>query len=128
MQSYADWLGANEARHRLQREWMQVFDEVDVVLTPVTPVAAVPHDNERPVDQRTITINGQTQDYFSQILWAGVATLPLLPATVVPAGRTAEGLPVGIQIIGPRYGDRLTLRVAALAEQVLGGFVAPPVA
>ncbi len=125
-QSHADWMRVNEARVKVQREWVGVFGEVDVVLTPVTPVAAIPHDNERPMNQRTIEVNGQPGDYFSQIVWAGVATMPLLPATAVPAGRTATGLPVGLQLIGPRYGDRLTLRAAAWFERVLGGFVAPP--
>ena len=125
-QSHAGWMRVNEARTKVQREWVDVFGEVDVVLAPVTPVAAILHDNERPMDQRTIEVNGQTADYFSQIVWAGVATMPLLPATAVPAGRTPAGLPVGLQLIGPRYGDRLTLRAAAWLEEILGGFVAPP--
>jgi amidase len=125
-QSHAGWMRVNEARTKVQREWVDVFGEVDVVLAPVTPVAAIPHDNERPMDQRTIVINGEPADYFTQIVWAGVATMPLLPATAVPAGRTEAGLPVGLQLIGPRYGDRLTLRAAAWLEQLLGGFEAPP--
>ena len=125
-QSHAAWMSVNEARVKVQREWTRVFDEVDVMVMPITPVAAIPHDNERPMDQRTIEVNGQPADYFTQIVWAGVATMPLLPATAVPAGRTAGGLPVGLQVVGPRFGDPLTLRVAGWVEQVLGGFVAPP--
>jgi amidase len=45
---------------------------------------------------------------------------------VVPVGRTASGLPVGIQIVGPYLEDRTTLAVGRLIEEVLGGFVAPP--
>jgi amidase len=124
--SHAHWLGANERRHRIEREWESVFADVDVLLTPVTPVAAIPHDTERPMGERTVEVNGAPADYLTQLVWAGLATMPRLPATVVPAGRTAGGLPVGLQLVGPRYGDRVTLRAAGWAESVLGGFTPPP--
>jgi amidase len=54
-----------------------------------------------------------------------MATAPGLPATVIPAGTTAEGLPVGVQLIGPLYEDRTPIRVAELLEEILGGFMAP---
>jgi amidase len=41
-------------------------------------------------------------------------------------GRTAQGLPVGIQIVGPYLEDRTTLAVARCIEDLLGGFVPPP--
>ena len=78
------------------------------------------------MDQRTITVNGDQRSYLDQLVWAGLATLPDLPATAIPAGRSESGMPVGFQIVGPEFGDRTTLRVAALAEAVLGGFVPPP--
>ena len=49
-----------------------------------------------------------------------------LPATAVPVGRTAGGLPVGVQIVGPYLEDRTTLAVARCIEELLGGFVPPP--
>jgi amidase len=52
--------------------------------------------------------------------------LTYLPATVVPVGLTAAGLPVGIQIVGPYLEDRTTLAVARCIEELLGGFVPPP--
>ena len=69
----------------------RVFEQVDVMLTPVTPLAAPPHDTEIPLDQRTVQVDGQTQPYMCQLVWAGLATLPGLPATVVPIGRTPDG-------------------------------------
>ncbi len=124
--SHRSWLRANERRHHIQREWAQLFADVDVMLTPVTPVAAIPHDTERPLNERSIEVNGALATYMSQLVWAGLATMPLLPATAIPAGRTGAGLPVGLQIMGPRYSDRTNLRVAGWAEAVLGGFTPPP--
>ena len=96
------------------------------MLTPVTPLAAPPHNTELPLDQRTVQINGQTYPYMCQLVWAGLATLPGLPATVVPVGLTPDGLPVGLQVVGPHGGDRTTLAAAARIEEILGGFTAPP--
>ncbi len=47
-----------------------------------------------------------------------------LPATAIPAGRPPEGLPVGVQLIGPMFEDRTPLRLAELLEQEIGGFQA----
>jgi amidase len=126
VQRHRDWVHADDRRAHIGREWASVFESVDVMITPVTPVAAVPHDTGRPMDQRTITVDGAERPYVDQLVWAGLATLPYLPATAIPAGRTAAGLPVGLQVVGPEFADRTTLRVAALAEEVLGGFVPPP--
>jgi Asp-tRNA(Asn)/Glu-tRNA(Gln) amidotransferase A subunit family amidase len=49
--------------------------------------------------------------------WIALATVCELPATAVPAGLNAQGLPVGIQIIGPRGGDALALAVAQAVEK-----------
>ncbi|NYE95193.1 Asp-tRNA(Asn)/Glu-tRNA(Gln) amidotransferase A subunit family amidase [Psychromicrobium silvestre] len=51
--------------------------------------------------------------------------MPGLPATVIPTGLSPEGLPVGVQIIGPLFEDRTTLRLAELLEQHIGGFQLP---
>jgi amidase len=45
---------------------------------------------------------------------------------VVPVGRTQQGLPVGMQIVGPYLEDRTKLAVARHIERLLGGFVPPP--
>jgi len=49
-----------------------------------------------------------------------------LPSTVAPAGSTPGGLPVGVQIVGPQYGDRTCIDFAHLLEQEYRGFVPPP--
>jgi amidase len=56
---------------------------------------------------------------------AGIATLPGLPATALPIGLSPDGLPIGVQIIGPWLEDRTPIRLAELIEREVGGFVAP---
>jgi amidase len=60
-----------------------------------------------------------------QWFWVGLAAVDYLPATVAPAGFTSSGLPVGVQIIGPQYGDNTCLAFARLLEQEFQDFVTP---
>ena len=123
--SHRDWLLADARRRVLREQWRALFAEVDVVLCPVTATPAFPHDH-REMTQRRLSIDGAEHNYFDQLALAGVATLPGLPVTVLPVGRSPEGLPIGVQAIGPMYGDRTTLRFAELAEREFGGFTPPP--
>jgi amidase len=59
------------------------------------------------------------------MFWISFATLTGLPATVAPIGETGEGLPVGIQIIGPYLEDATPIDVAAKMAKVIGGFEPP---
>ena len=64
--------------------------------------------------------------YVDQTMWPSMATLTGLPATAMPIGLSDQGLPIGMQIIGPHLEDRTTLAFAELVEREFGGFVAPP--
>jgi amidase len=128
--SHQDWLAANAARARLRRQWHELFREWDIVLCPAMPTPAFPHDqapHEFPVrEPRHIEIDGKPFPYLDQLVWSGIATLPSLPATVAPVERSASGLPIGVQIIGPYLEDRTTIAFAELMEREFGGFVPPP--
>lgn len=63
--------------------------------------------------------------YSDQLVWAGIASAPGLPATVAPVGRSPEGLPIGVQILGPMFEDRKPIRFAELIEREFVGFTAP---
>ncbi|AXB43271.1 amidase [Amycolatopsis albispora] len=115
--SHHDWLEASNRRELHRHRWRQVFAEFDVVVCPITPTPAFPHDHSpHPLDRR-IDIDSTEYPYFDQLVWAGLATMPGLPATAVPAGRSPEGLPVGVQLIGPMFEDRTPLRLAELLER-----------
>jgi amidase len=75
---------------------------------------------------RTLRVNGVERPYFGQLFWAGLATASFLPATIAPAGLGAEGLPVGVQIVGPEFGDLSTIWLAGQLAGLIGGFQAPP--
>ncbi|MET9490890.1 amidase [Nocardia sp. NPDC006630] len=123
--SYRDWIAANDRRERHRHGWRQLFAEFDVVVTPITPTPAFPHDHNPNFVERRLDIDGAAYPFGDQLVWAGLVTMPGLPATVIPAGRSPEGLPVGVQLIGPMLEDRTPLRLAELLEREIGGFVAP---
>jgi amidase len=124
--SYRDWLATDSARILLRAQWSELFREVDVVITPVTPTTAFVHDHSPDQWSRTIPIDGVEYDYADQLVWAGLATAPGLPATVVPIGKSDGGLPIGAQLIGPLFEDHTPLRFAQLLELEFGGFEVPP--
>lgn len=123
--SHRDWVAANNRRELHRHGWRRLFAEFDAVVCPVTPTPAFPHDHNPDLRARRIDIDGVAYPYLDQLVWAGVATMPGLPATAVPAGRSPEGLPVGVQLIGPMFEDRTPLRLAELLERRIGGFPAP---
>jgi amidase len=123
--SHSDWLAADETRARLSAQVRRLFGQIDVILAPIAPVAAFPHDH-RPFAKRTLRLtDGSKAPYLAMLRWIALATACGLPATAIPVGRTPEGLPVGAQLIGPRGGDSRLLAAAEAIEAQLGGFTAP---
>jgi amidase len=123
--SFREWYRHNEIRTHLRWAWHAFFERFDVLLTPIMPTSAFPHDHG-PFGARTVDVDGVERPYFEQVFWAGLAGVSLLPATIVPTGPDANGLPIGIQIVGPEYGDLTTIAVAELLEQAGFAFKAPP--
>jgi len=119
------WLGLNERRHRIRRAWTAFFRDWDVLLCPVIATGAMPHRQDGQTWERRITVDGREIAYNDQLFWPGLTGGFHLPATVAPMGFTRAGLPLGVQIAGPVYGDRTTIAVAALLEQAWLGFVPP---
>jgi amidase len=122
--THREWLAADARRFQAARAFREVFESFDVVLFPPMPTPAFPQDEN--ANDGTIDIDGTSYPYLDQLLYASLATPTWLPVTTVPLERTAAGLPVGAQIIGPYLEDRTTLHFAELLEAEFGGFVAPP--
>jgi amidase len=125
--SHRDWLMADGGRSRLRAQWRDLFKTYDVVICPIMPTPAYPHDHSGDGDQETrrIKIDGKDYVYPDQLAWPGIATLPGLPSTAIPTGFAPDGLPVGVQIVGPWLEDRTPLRLAELIEREFGGFKPP---
>ena len=124
--SHRDWVAADGARAGLRERWRKLFLEWDVVICPTMPTPPYPHDHSMPDYARKIDIDGKEYPYQDQLVWAGVATTPGLPATAAPIDRSDTGLPIGVQIVGPYLEDRTTIAFAELMEREFGGFVPPP--
>lgn len=122
---HRSWLTNNERRLQMRARWREFFSSWDVVLAPVSPTAAIPHDHSSPQSQRTITVAGQTRSYLDQMRWMGLFGLAYLPVTCVPVGLMDGKLPIGMQIVGPYLEDRTTLAVAQLVEGITGGTKRP---
>jgi amidase len=123
--SYREVMQANEARTHLRWSWHEFFKRYDVMILPIAATPAFEHDH-RPFGERTLTIDGEARPYFQQVFWAGLATCSYLPGTVIPTGLSAEGLPIGVQIIGPEFGDLRTIGFARLLEHEGFAFMPPP--
>ncbi|RJL31697.1 amidase family protein [Bailinhaonella thermotolerans] len=116
--SKREWNLADEERCLLRARWADFFTHYDVLLTPVVQATAFPHP--RDPGERPITVNGQRVSPDIPInAWTGLASAALLPATAAPVGLSPDGLPVGIQIIGPHLEDLTTLTLAAHLEAAL---------
>ena len=123
---HLDWLSLNEQREQMRARWAEFFQEWDVLLCPVAPLPAIPHDHSEPLTGRTLQVNGQMRPYTDHFAWMGPMGAALLPASVAPAGRTPSGLPVGVQIVAPYLEDRTAIDFAAQIEREIGGFIPPP--
>ena len=99
--------------------WAQM-EQFPGLLCPVCAVPAFRHG------ERAWKIDGRTVRYldaFSYTQWFN----PLgNPAAVVPVGRSPEGLPIGVQVVGRPYEEEVVLAIAAKIEQQCGGWQAPP--
>ncbi|MGI9606378.1 MAG: amidase family protein [Acidimicrobiales bacterium] len=118
--TYREWIDVNNQRERARLRWRDYFAGVDLLLTPVSATTAPPHDVAHTFGDQLIMVNGVRRPAMDQWFWAGIANATYLPALAIPAGIASDGLPVGMQVLGPFMGDLLTLGFGVLAEQVLG--------
>ncbi len=100
-------------RHRLELEVADLFEDVDILLTPTTAVPAF--DATTPLN---VTIDGKPVDPAMTVPFTMLANMCWNPAVSIPAGLTRAGLPVGLQVTTRRHHDALTLRLARISEQI----------
>ena len=114
-------------REHYRAAFRAFFRDWDVLLAPVTITSAFPHiSQEVPFSARVLQVNGETVPYARLRVYPGIVAFSGQPATAFPWGRTHNGLPIGLQAIGPYLEDRTPITFAALLEQEFGGFIPPP--
>ena len=128
--SAGDYLLWNGRREQHRAAWRAFFREWDVLLAPAINVLAYPHiERAWPPDDSdqtlTFTINGRAVPYLQGLVYPALSTVPGQPATAFPVGISREGLPVGLQAIGPYLEDLTPIRFAALLAREIGGFRKP---
>jgi amidase len=117
-------------REHYRAAWRAFFREWDVLLAPAMNVLAYPHiERAWPPDDSdftlTFSVGGAAVPYMHGLVYPAVATLAGQPATAFPLGRSREGLPIGLQAIGPYLEDLTPIRFAALLAREVGGFEKP---
>lgn len=107
------------ARAELKAQCDNFFEAYDVLITPVTPTPAIAHNNEKSFYNRKIDVDGKSYGYGELFGWISLATACHLPSVSMPVLKTAQGLPVGVQIIGKEGADAKVLQVAKFLEGFL---------
>jgi amidase len=119
------FLAADSRRMAARAVWQQYFRTHDAFLLPTAFVPAFPHDYGADASKRVLATPQGPRPYTDLDFWIAFATLTGLPATIAPAGLTRDGLPVGLQIIGPYLEDATPIDVAGKLADVIGGFRPP---
>ena len=115
--SLADVAEAHLQQSRIARAWLDLFEDIDVVICPGASTTPFPHD------QWSITeIDGTQMDTYMR--WLGITYLPTMAlacGVTIPCGLDHAGMPFGIQVLSAPGNDRLVIEVARALESVLAG-------
>ena len=113
--TYPEFLDAWVARDRLRARFLKPFERCRIVLCPVASVPAPPHGRTE------WEIDGQTVFYPRTYAYSQVFNLTSQPALSAPVGKSPEGLPIGVQIVGRHFEDAWVVAVARRLEKALQG-------
>lgn len=118
--SAKDVAWAHNEQSALYRRYLELFEDVDVLICPAASVSPFPHENLYVAE-----INGEAMPTYMR--WLAITyglTMATPPACVVPCGVDHRGLPFGIQVAGPNGADGLVLEVAHSLEKYFSGLEA----
>jgi Asp-tRNA(Asn)/Glu-tRNA(Gln) amidotransferase A subunit family amidase len=109
----ASWM----ERDRLREELLRWMEKTPVIIAPVGATPAYEHDTLK------VTVRGETFGTFRAFSYAQTFNVFDLPVVTVPAGRSADGLPIGVQIVGRPREEEMVLAVAEIVEQALSSVI-----
>ncbi len=108
-----DLAAAEHARLRVFHRFRELFERFDLLLTPAAPVKPFPIEQNFP----DAIGNKKLESYIDWLAPAFLVTLVSLPAASVPAGLSGDGLPIGLQIVAPRFEEPRILSVAKIVQE-----------
>ena len=109
----ASWM----ERDRLREELLRWMETTPIIIAPVGATPAYEHDTLK------VTVRGETFGTFRAFSYAQTFNVFDLPVVTVPAGRSADGLPIGVQIVGRPREEEMVLAVAEIVEQALSSVI-----
>ncbi|HTQ13060.1 MAG TPA: amidase family protein [Rhizomicrobium sp.] len=124
--AYRDVAWAHARQQACKDRLAAFFADYDAILMPISIVPPFAHNQEAGFADRVLRADNRDIAYPEMLDWIAPATALHMPAVAVPAGRTAGGLPVGVQLVGPWGKEDRLLDLAAALEQETGGFSPPP--
>lgn len=108
-QYISDWM----ERDRLREELLDWMKTTPIIIAPVGATPAYEHDTLK------VTVRGKTMGTFRAFSYAQTFNVFDLPAVTVPAGRSPEGLPIGVQVVGRPNAEEMVLAAAEIVEQAV---------
>jgi Asp-tRNA(Asn)/Glu-tRNA(Gln) amidotransferase A subunit family amidase len=105
----ASWM----ERDRLREELLEWMETTPLIVAPVGSTPAYPHDTLK------VTVGDATFGTFRAFSYAQTFNVFDLPVVTVPAGKSNEGLPIGVQIAGPPFAEEMILQAAKIIEDAL---------
>ncbi len=115
-----EWLNTLLGRDALRERLLRQMETFPILICPACAIPAFRHG------EREWMVQGRKVEYLKAMSYSQWFNLLGNPAAVVPVGRSLEGLPIGVQIVGRPWEDEAVLAVAAKLEAVSGGFRRPP--
>lgn len=106
-------------REQLREALLRWMKKTPLILAPVGSTSAFEHG------ARQVTVKGESISVFRAFSYSQTFSVFGLPSVVVPAGRSVEGLPIGVQIVGRPFDESTVLAAAAIVEESLGGWQRP---
>lgn len=114
-----EYISAWMERDRLRLELLEWLRSTQLIVAPVGATPAFAHDTLK------LNVGESTIGVFKAFSYSQTFNVFDLPVVTVPVSKTAEGLPIGVQIIGPPLAEELVLSAAAVVEDALGGWKKP---
>jgi Asp-tRNA(Asn)/Glu-tRNA(Gln) amidotransferase A subunit family amidase len=116
-----EWFNTLIGRDALRGKLLEQMEKFPILLSPVCAIPAFRHG------ERDWQVQGRKVEYLKAMSYSQWFNLLGNPAAVVPVGKSPEGLPIGVQVVGRPWEDEAVLAIAAKIENATGGFRPPPI-